>query len=121
MSPKNMDYEVPKGFKMVEQPIDGNNTVRRYLVPVETTEDDISENARLLDQRETDGILARSARPEVIVVGDKVRRRPSQDTPDIDTALIGTVHEKLRTGKFRVKWDDGTILRHENTELLKVW
>lgn len=122
MSPKTVDYEAPKGFKMVEIPVDGNNSVIRRLVPVDTTEDDVANNARLLGEREADGILARSARPERILRGDKVRLRvPVGAETTIDNSQVGTVEEVLRTGKLKVKWDNGKMERYENTELLKVW
>lgn len=122
MSPKTIDYEPPKGFKIVEIPIDGNTTVIRRLVPVDTTEDDIALNARLLDERETDGILARSARPEKILRGDKVRLRVAVGAETtVDNSQTGTIEEVLRTGKLKVKWDNGKMERYDNTELLKVW
>lgn len=113
--------ETEKSFKIIEIPVDGNTTVIRKLVPEDTTEEDVSANTRLLDKRETDGVLARSARPEKIVRGDKVRLRPPSGDPTFDNSEVGTVDEVLRTGKFKVRWDSGKIERYNNTELLKVW
>ena len=91
-------------FKILEIPVtaDGTTTIRR-LVPATTAEDDIPVNATLLDERESDGILARSAKPVVLKVGLPVGYVSAEYG---DLARIGHVDALLRSGKVRVVWDD---------------
>lgn len=108
--------DIPKGFKIVEHPIDGNNTVLRKLVPVDTVEEDTPEGSILLSESESAGILSRQARPEIILKGDMVRLREGKfDTSK--NVIRGTVTAKLKSGKFEVSWSDGTKGRYEAKEL----
>lgn len=104
-----------KRYKIVEHPIDPPNTIRRTLVEVDTTEDDIPEGATLLSEQETVGLLAKQGKPERILVGDPVRLRVG------DASKVGSVKSKLKSGKFSVKWEDGTTERYEALELAKVY
>jgi hypothetical protein len=106
--------EAPKGYKIVEHVIDGGLTVKRYLVPSDTTEDDITEGSTLLDENETKGILARSAKAEIILVGDPVRSRKEPE-------LQGNVTGKLKTGKLQVRWDNGKVDRLDSGDLAKIY
>ncbi len=108
--------------KIVELPVDPPNSIRRYLVDVDTTEDDIPVGGRLLDERETEGQLARSQRPDNILVGDTVRKMVPQGTlPTEENSVKGTVEAKLKGNRFRVRFENGEVGRFENTELSKVW
>lgn len=121
---ETVEVQTPEGkklYKIVEKPIDPPNTIIRDLVPIETTEDDIPIGARLLDERETEGILARSAKPENIRVGDTVRLRTEGGLNVDNEGVKGTVDAQLTTGKFRVKWENGEKGRYTPKELAKVW
>lgn len=113
--------DAPVGNKIIEIPIDGKNTVIRRIVPSDTHEDDTPMGSRLLDERETDGILSRSSKAENIQVGDSVRLRPPDNTPGFDNTEVGTVEGKTRSGKYTVRWANGNSQRHETKELMKVW
>lgn len=109
-------------MKILEIPIDPPNTVKRILVPANTKEEDTQVGSRLLDERETDGHLARASRPEEILVGDSVRLYvPQDETPNDEQMRMGTVDAKMRSGKVRVKWETGKATLHETKELRKVW
>lgn len=108
-----------KKYKIIEKRVDGNLTVRRFKVPIDTTEEDISPGDRLIDSREADGILARAQKREEIRVGDRVRLRPVEGT-DPDPTL-GTVEAMLTSGKIRVAWEGRSKSKHEPDELNIVW
>ena len=103
-----------KKYRIVEQPVDAPNSVRRFLVPADTTDEETPVGSRLLDERETDGQLARQASPDVIRRGDPVRLKT-------DTLKIGTVVALLKSGKVTVKWDGGLQDRYESIELMKIY
>jgi hypothetical protein len=108
-----------KRFKIIETPIDPPLTVKRELVPVETTEDDIPIGSRLLDERETDGHLARSSRPERFTVGELVRLK--ENLGEMPSEITGTIDAKLKGDKFRVRWSNGTVERYEAKQLTHIW
>ena len=105
----------PTKYKIVEHVIDGNNTVKRYLVPIDTTEEDIQEGASLLDENETAGLLAKQAKPAKLLVGDQVRLLVGERDK------MGTVTGKLKSGMVNVRWQDNSVGRYETKELLKVF
>lgn len=108
--------------RIVELPVDPPNTVRRYLVDADIDEDDVPIGARLLDERETEGHLARASRPDPIRVGDLVRRKiPSGEKHTLETSVKGTVDAKLKQNRFRVRFDDGKVERLKGEELQIVW
>src|SRR5712671_595055 len=101
-----IDVESPTGkkrFRILEKAVDPPNTIKRELIEItdDTDTEDIPENSRLLDERETDGHLARAARPDNIQVGDIVTRRinPGDEITE-KSSVKGTVDAKLRSGKF---------------------
>lgn len=106
---------VVKRYRVVEHAVDPPNTFKRYLVPVDTDENDIPVGSVLLDENETAGLLARQARPEKILKGDMVRRK------DGDTLTVGTVDSIFKSGKIKVNWDDNTSTTHQSKELNKVY
>ena len=110
-----------KKFKIVEIPVDPPNTIRRYLVPVDTEDNDIPIGARMLDERETDGHLARSSRPDNIQVGDLVRRFVKIGQIVEGASVKGTVEAKLKGDRFRVRFEDGAVDRFKLEELARVW
>ena len=111
-----------KRYRIVEMAVDPPNTIKRTLVPVETTEDDLPVNARLLDERETEGHLARSSKPDSILVGDMVRIKINAGEPVTEESSIkGTVESILRTGMLKVRWENGKVDRYKNEQLAKVW
>lgn len=120
---------ITKRFKIVEQAVDPPNTIKRTLVPADTTDEDIPVGARLLDERETEGHLARASKPDPIVVGDTVRRKVSVTETDLEViekgSMKGTVDAQLKgNGKdkrFRVRFEDGTVDRFEAKDLALVW
>lgn len=130
-----IETETPSGekkrFKVLELPVDPPNTVMRKLVPVETEEDEVPVGSRLLDERESDGIMARSERDEKFVVGDQVRRRVSQNASAEErekASVKGTISAILKNGRYRIDWDngekeriDGKELTYAANQLTKVW
>ena len=113
---------VTKRFRIVEIPVDPPNTIRRILVPVETTEEDIPVGARLLDERETEGHLARASRPPNILVGDTVMRALANgETPTDKHGIRGTVDAKLKGNRWRIRFENGEIEKMEAKDLLKVY
>lgn len=107
-----------KKYRMVELPIDPPLTVKRFLVPIDTTEEEIPVGARLLSEAETTGMLSRAETVENILVGDLVRLAESSED---ETRIRGTVDAKLRSGKLTVSWENGMKSRHEVKELRKIW
>lgn len=108
--------------KIIELPVDPPNSIRRILVDVDTTEDDVPLGGRLLDERETEGHLARSQRPDNILVGDTVRKMVPQGTVlTEENSIKGTVEAKLKQNRFRVRFENGEVGRFEAKELSKVW
>ena len=115
---KNNDIIEVEGqkFRVVEQPVDPPHSVRRFLVPADTAEDDIPMNATLLDERESEGLMSRSSKPEQILVGHLVRHF---DDPELSR---GTVEQTLKSGKFKVRWEStGMTDRYESKELRRIW
>lgn len=112
--------------RIVEHRIDGNLTVKRYIVPDDTTEDDTPIGSSLLDGDESKGLLSKQSKPDNIMPGDAVRLRKS------DGSVTGSVVGKLKSGKFQVKWEQAVNIteenpkgelsgRYENTELSKIY
>lgn len=115
------DGEVRR-FRIIEKPVDPPNTIKRELVPADTDPQDIPEGSRMLDERETDGFLARASKPDNILVGDTVRLKvPTGEVPTEKQMIKGTVDAKLVSGKFRVKWEDGSKDTYDIPQLAKVW
>ena len=113
-SPTGIVVQGEKKYRIVELPVDAPNSVRRILVPADTTEEETPVGSRLLDERETEGQLARAAAPDRILRGDPVRLKA-------DTLKYGTVTAILKSGKVSVKWDGGMVDRYESTELEKIY
>lgn len=109
---------ISKKFRVIEIPVDPPNTVIRRLVPLDTTDDDVPEGARLMNDAESQGILQRQSTPENIRVGDRVRLRT--ETGSTEAPVDGTVDAKYKTGKFHVRFENGTVGRYEAKELTKV-
>lgn len=101
-------------YKVVEFRVDGNNTVKRTLVPVDTSEEDIPVGASLLDENETSGLLIKQGKPEKLLVGDMVKLRSNAEQ-------TGSITGKLRSGNFNVRWSSGEIGRYSAEELKKVY
>jgi len=114
-----------KRFKIVEQAVDPPNTIKRTLVPVDTTENDIPVGARLLDERETQGHLARASKPDDLRVGNLVHRKLAvgESDPVIieKSAIRGTIDAMLTSGHFRVRFENGEVDRFEAKDLARVW
>lgn len=102
-------------YKIIETQIDGNNTVKRSLVPYETGEMDIPEGSTLLDENETIGLLAKQAKPDNLLVGDMVRLKKG------DNSKVGTIKGKLKSGLYTVRWEDNTSDRYEGSQLQKMY
>ena len=103
-----------KKWKIVELPVDPPLSVRRILVPADTTEEETPVGSRLLDERETEGQLARQAAPDTLRRGDPVRLKS-------DTLKTGNIVAILKSGQVSVKWDGGLIDRYESKELQKIY
>ena len=103
-----------KRFKVVERPVDPPNTVRRYLVPADTEENDIPIGSTMLDERESDGLISRGSKPDPIIIGVRVRSNE-------DSKRTGTVEAQHKSGKFKVRWEDGSVDRVEAKELRRIW
>lgn len=115
--------EAKKKFRIVEHMVDReSNCIKRYLVPADTTEDDIPLGSRMLDERETEGHLARASRPDIINVGDAVRKKIGTGVVATEGDLVsGTVEAKLKNDRFRVRWDNGQVDRYEAKDLARIW
>jgi hypothetical protein len=114
--------ETPKKkYRMVEIVVDENLTKIRRLVPADTDEDDIPENAEMYSVEETEMMLRRQSRPVPLLRGHQVRLRPDPANPTMDNPVMGTIDGKMKSGKLRVKWDNGTVSRHESGELERVY
>lgn len=111
----------PPGFKIVELAIDPPLTIRRILVPADISEDDVPEGAILLGEDETRGIMSRQAKPVNFKVGDRVRKAVTKENPTMDNSEMGTIDAKLKSGKFRVKWETSLPSTHFSNELMMVW
>lgn len=109
-----------KGPRMVTIEIDQGVTVVRRLVPGDTDDDDIPEGSEILSSEETGVMLRRATKPEVIKRGHQVRLKPAPGEA-VDNSTTGTVEAFLKSGKLRVKWDNGTTSRHEAKELMRIY
>lgn len=112
---------VKKRYRMVEIVVDPGITIIRKTVEIDYDEEDLPEGATLLSEDETQGILSRAARPDPIEVGCHVRLAPPKGQPDFDNSLQGSIDAKLKSGGFRVKWDDGTSGRYKKEQLMRIW
>lgn len=106
--------EGPQKFKVVEHVIDSNN-VKRYLVPIDRSEDDVPTGATLLDENESKGLIARQGRLEKIVAGDLVRLKSGK------SEQRGNVESVFKSGKLRVRWEDGSADNYLAKDLQKVY
>lgn len=115
----NPNTGLAEKYRVVEFPVDPPNTVIRRLVPIETTDEDIPEGSRLMGKLESQGILERQSAPDRLFVGDRVRLRSAIGSNE--TPIDGTIDAKLKTGKFRVRFENGQSGRYEAVELVKVY
>lgn len=117
-------------FRIVEIPVEKEHglTVIRNRVPADIDPEDIPENARLLTVEESVAIAKRASTPDIIRVGDRVRRRPEAADDTVKEEDQGFVDAILKSktetnDKYvRVKWERSNQSRKEDpTKLLKIW
>lgn len=112
-----------KKYRIIEQPVDiASGCVKRTLVPADMDEDDVPLGARLLDERETEGHLARASRPDDLNVGDPVMRKfPQGYVPTADEASSGTIEARVKGGRFKVRFANGAVEKLGPDDLARIW
>lgn len=125
-TPTSTKKEIP--MVIVETPLPGGNDVLRKLVPANTDPEDIPEGATMLTPEETTGILRKQTKPEVIRVGDRVRRKPAMADEAVNEDDQGYVDAQLKRDApsgakyLRVKWEKSNqTLREDPADLHKIW
>lgn len=120
---------------IIEIPVEKEHglTVVRKRVPGDVDPDDIPENARLLTPEESIAITKRATAPEVIRVGDRVRRRaeaadkeigPGKVTDEDQGFVDAMLKGKTEAGKkyVRVRWErSNQALKEDPDRLNKIW
>lgn len=118
-----------KGPQMVitETSIPGGDVIRR-LVSADTDPEDLPEGSNMLSVEESRGIMRKQTKPEIIRVGDKVRRKPGKGDAEVNEEDQGYVDAQLKreadsgAKMVRVKWEKSMqSTREDPINLTKIW